>query len=472
MKQRHATLSTIFAQALADLPRAAGQGIAIAFSGGLDSAVLLHLAHDVLVPGTGTRTDPGAVTPLFAFHIHHGLSPNADAWETHCAAECAKLGVTFAARRVVVAAGKTGTEASARQARYAALGELCREHGVTLLLTAHHLDDQAETILLQLARGAGPAGLSGMDACNHAPGLLGSDEIVLARPLLAVARAQLEAHAQQHGIARIDDESNDDTRYARNALRHTVMPALAAAFPGYQERFARGAAHVRSAQRLLTEVAEADLQAGLGDDGSLAMDHLRGLGEDRRSNLLRHWFGQRGFGIPSAAWLAQMTAQLLQAREDANLLVEHPDCDVRRYRGRLTLAPKLRDVAGAEEDAYDELPVAHFRWAGEASIPFPDYGGTLHVEPAEEGIPAEWLTAQMLTISFRRGGERLKPARNRPTRDLKQHYQTLGIPAWQRTRLPVVGIPGRLLYAAGIGMDCHHLAREGDNRVIFRWSAE
>jgi tRNA(Ile)-lysidine synthase len=453
------SLDTIFAGAIAALP--ADQPIAIAYSGGLDSSVLLHLTRAL-------------GRPLFAFHIHHGLSANADGWEAHCAAECAKLGVTFASRRVDINAAKEGVEASARQARYAALGELCREHGVALLLTAHHLDDQAETVLLQLARGAGPAGLSGMDAANQAPALLGSADIVLARPLLQASRAQLEAYAREHGVAHIDDESNADTRYARNALRHTVMPALAAAFPGYQERFARSAAHAQSAQRLLTELAQQDLQACARSEGvgGIDVEALRALSADRRNNLLRHWFAVTGIRIPSASWLLEMTMQLLEAREDANLLVTHPDREVRRYRGRLYLAPKQRELAGTREDIFEDAPFQHFRWQGEASIAFPDYGGTLHFDVAEGGCAPEWLREQLLTISFRRGGERLKLAPNRPTRGLKQHYQALDIPAWERGRLPVVGIPGQLVYAAGLGMDCHNIVQERNDCIVFRWVAE
>lgn len=457
MKQQ---LSSLFSQSIASLP---AQPTAIALSGGLDSSVLLHLAQ---AAAAGEKK-------LYAFHIHHGLSPNADAWEAHCAAACARLSITFAARRVQLDKSKSGTEASARQARYAALGELCLEHGVTLLLTAHHLDDQAETILLQLARGAGPAGLSGMDASNHAANLLGSDDILLARPLLQASRAQLEAYAQEHAIDHIEDESNDDTRYARNALRHTVMPALAAAFPGFQQRFARSAAHAQSAQRLLTELAEQDLQASLDEAGqSIVVAKLQALGEDRRNNLLRHWFGVRGIRIPSAAWLAEMTTQVLEARDDAQLLVTHPDCEVRRHHGLLTLYPRQRELAGMREDIFEEAPFENFRWTGEPSLPFPDYGGTLHFDVAEEGVDAEWLKQQMLTLSFRRGGERLKLAANRPTRGLKQHGQALGIPAWQRERLPVVGIPGRLLFAAGIGMDCHYLGQGSNLRILLRWQPE
>lgn len=431
--------------------------IAIAYSGGLDSSALLHLAAR-----SGRKTH--------AFHIHHGLSPNADAWEAHCRAECERLGVSFASRRV-----KLGdrSEASARKARYAALGALGMEHGVHLLLTAHHLDDQAETILLQLLRGAGPAGMSGMDAFNRAPTLLGTPEVLLVRPLLQASRVQLEEYVRANGIRHIEDESNADTRYARNALRHEVMPRLAAAFPGYQERFARSARHAQSAQRLLTEQAADDLRACLagGETGegadpasSLDMARVRTLSADRVSNLLRHWFAERGIRLPSASWLAEMQEQALTARDDANLKVTHPDCEVRRHRDRLYLVPR-------QPEADAELQQS-FRWNGEGSIAFPAFGGVLHVELAPLGLDPDWLRGQMLTIAFRKGGEKLKPARNRPTRTLKQHYQSLGIPAWERERMPMVGIPGQILYAAGVGMDCHKLSSGPEHRLVFRWETK
>jgi tRNA(Ile)-lysidine synthase len=441
-------LEQILQQALSELPPGP---IAIAYSGGLDSTVLLHLAAH-----SGRQ--------LHAFHIHHGLSPNADAWEAHCRAACERLGIAFAARRVMLG-GRS--EASARKARYAALGALCVEHGVRLLLTAHHLDDQAETILLQLLRGAGPAGLSGMDAFNRAPTLLGTPDVLLVRPLLAAGRAQLEEYQREHGIAHIEDESNADTRYARNALRHEVMPRLAEAFPGYQERFARSARHAQAAQRLLTEQAADDLRACLGgdpDDGaSLDLARVRTLSAERVANLLRHWFTERGIRLPSASWLAEMQEQALTARDDANLKVTHPDCEVRRHRDRLYLVPRKPEMEDCQR---------HFRWNGESAIDFPEFGGTLHFELAPLGLDPDWLRGQMLTIERRKGGEKLKPARNRPTRTLKQHYQTLGIPAWERERLPMVCIPGHILYAAGIGMDCHKLSAGGEHRLVFRWETK
>jgi tRNA(Ile)-lysidine synthase len=448
------SIPQLLQHSLANLPQGP---TAIAYSGGLDSTVLLHLAAQ-----TGRK--------LHAFHIHHGLSPNADAWEAHCRAECERLGISFASRRVTLS---DRSEASARKARYAALGALCREHGVHLLLTAHHLDDQAETILLQLLRGAGPAGLSGMDAANRAPTLLGTPDVLLARPLLQASRAELEAYVRDHGIAHIEDESNTDTRYARNALRHEVMPRLAQAFPGYQERFARSARHAQAAQRLLTEQAADDLRAclacadgpGAGSDprASLDLARLRILSPERSANLLRHWFTERGIRLPSASWLAEMQEQALTARDDANLKVTHPDCEVRRHRDRLYLVPRKPEAEEGQR---------HFRWNGETSIDFPEYGGTLHFDLAPLGLDPDWLRQQMLTIELRKGGEKLKPARNRPTRTLKQHYQTLGIPAWERERLPMVGIPGQILYAAGIGMDCHKLSAGPEHRLVFRWETK
>ena len=471
MKKQHSnSLTDLFADALAALApaRADGQGarMAIALSGGLDSSALLHLAH-------GYAQERGIA--LHAFHVHHGISPNADSWLAHCEQACAVLGVTFEARRVQLAnKEKTGTEAAARKSRYAALGALCREHNVKLLLTAHHQDDQAETVLLQLLRGSGTAGLSGMDAANAAPDLLANPELVMARPLLPASRKQLVAYVEAHAIAYINDESNDDTRFARNALRHQVMPVLAQAFPGFQERFARSAQHAQSAQRLLTELAQQDLAACL-DGECLDVSKLRTLSADRNTNLLRHWFGTRGLRMPSTAWLAELLAQLLEARYDAQLLVTHPDCHVRRHRDRLYLTPKLPELAGTREDEFDDTPGQSFRWNGEAELAFPAYGGVLRVEPAREGEPgldAAWLREQALVIEFRKGGERLKLAPNRPTRALKYHYQALDIPAWERTRLPVVSAGADLLFAAGIGMDCHHLGQDSGARVILRWETK
>ncbi|WP_025917651.1 tRNA lysidine(34) synthetase TilS, partial [Herminiimonas sp. CN] len=310
--------------------------LAIAYSGGLDSSVLLHLIHAFSVK---YKFD------LCAFHIHHGISPNADDWLAHCEAQCRQLNIQFDARKIaVVKSARNGLEEAARIGRYAALGALCREHRASVLLTAHHQDDQAETVLLQLLRGSGVAGLSGMDIQNVAADLLGNASLEMARPLLAASRAELAAFAAKNDIRFIEDESNADLRYARNALRHTVMPALGQSFPGFQGRLARAAQHAQSAQRLLIALAVQDLQ-DCQDGDCLDIRQLRRLSSDRIYNLLRYWFGSRGVRMPSTAWLSEMLVQLLEAKDDAQLCVTHADCHIRRYRDRIFMTPKL-DATG------------------------------------------------------------------------------------------------------------------------------
>jgi tRNA(Ile)-lysidine synthase len=295
-----------------------------------------------------------------------------------------------------------------------------------------------------------------MDRANRAPKLLGSPDITMARPLLTHSRAELEAYARAHGLTHIDDESNTDPRFARNALRHQVMPALERGFPGYQARFARTAAHAQSAQRLLDELADQDLSAHLRD-GSLDCTVLRVLSEDRVNNLVRRWLHRLGYAMPSTSWLEQMVAQLRDARPDAFLLVKHPECEIRRHRDRLHVVKPY--VSGEDLD---------FAWQGQAYIAFPSFDGTLYFDRVGEGgLDESWLAAQPLTIGQRSGGERLKLAVNRPTRTLKQHYQALDVPAWERERLPIIRTGNTLLMAAGIGMDKHSCTETGT--IQLRW---
>ncbi|MFI4938820.1 MAG: tRNA lysidine(34) synthetase TilS [Burkholderiales bacterium] len=440
--------------------------LAIAYSGGLDSTVLLHLARAYAIDNDVT---------LHAFHIHHGLSPHADRWLQHCRQACAALRIAFDARHVTLSQqDKGGIEEAARIARYAALGALCMAHEAPLLLTAHHLDDQAETVLLQLLRGSGVAGMSGMEVANRAPDMLGSPLLTVARPLLSVSRAELEDYARANDIAYIEDESNRDPRYARNALRHQVMPALAACFPGFQQRFARTAQHAQAGQRLLVELAAQDMAAARVGD-ALDVNHIRRLGADRADNLLRYWFGSLGIRMPSTAWLNEMRTQLLEAKDDAQLCVTHADCHIRRHRGRVFITPRSAETAS-------EVDPAVFTWRGEALFYFPAYRGTLHFDAVEideagatagsnTGIDVDWLLNRECLLHYRQGGERLKPALNRPTKSLKHHYQAMDIPAWERLRLPLVSSGGQLLFAAGLGMNCAQVGATMA-RIRFRWQAD
>ncbi len=430
--------------------------MAVAYSGGLDSSALLHLAHDYAAAHR---------IKLFAFHVHHGISANADAWLAHCERQCRELGIAFDADRISLKdRDRSGLEEAARVGRYATLGALCRKHKVPLLLTAHQQDDQAETVLLQLLRGSGVAGISGMDLLNTAPELLGDPDLLMGRPLLAVTRGDLQAFIVERGIAFIEDESNADPRYARNALRRHVMPELDRYFPGFQQRLARSARHAQAAQRLLDQLAAQDLVACV-DGKSILVDRLKRLDADRMDNLLRHWLDLHGSRMPSTAWLTEMRVQLLNAREDARIRITHADCEIRRHRNRIFLTP--RSFAEVSTPA----PVM-FRWNGEARLHFEDFGGTLHVESAAGGVDPDWLRGEDMVIRLRQGGERLKLAANRPTRSLKQHYQALNVPAWERERLPlVVTASDDLLFAAGIGMNWSANQKRAEQGIHFIWTS-
>lgn len=436
----------------ADPSDAQASPIAIAYSGGLDSSALLHLACEY----ASQRS-----ISLFAFHVHHGLSRHADQWLRHCESRCNLLGVRFDARQVKI--GKTdgsGIEAAARASRYAALGEMCRAHHVSLLLTAHHQDDQAETVLLQLLRGSGVAGLSGMDSANTAADLLGEPDLILARPLLSLRRDELVAHMKSVGAAHVEDESNVDLRFSRNALRHRVLPALAQYFPGFQERLARTAGHAQSAQRLLDQLAQGDWQLCRDGEG-LNVESLRNLDPDRIGNLLRYWLGRHGLRMPSTAWLQQAQAQLLTARDGAQVCITLTDSEIRRYRNRIVLVPAVN----LEADGIVRLSA----WQGEARMALNEYGGTLNFEAAEQGVDADWLRGQELQIRGYRGEARLKIAPNRSTRSLKSHCQERGIPSWERKRLPLLYVNGELLFVPGIGMACQFLSNGAGPRIRVVW---
>ncbi len=430
--------------------------IAIAYSGGLDSAVLLRLAHDYC-QRSGLR--------LFAFHIHHGLSPNADDWLAHCQAQAKALAITFDATRVRLndVAGQ-GVEQAARQARYATLGELCRKHRVPLLLSAHHQDDQAETVLLQLMRGAGLRGLSGMPILSAHHVLLG-EGVALGRPLLECTRVQLEHIAHDLSIEHISDESNLDVRYKRNAIRQHIAPVIERDFPGFAATVSRSSRHLQAAQGLLDELASIDCsQCAKGV--ALQLDRVAALSADRINNLLRYWLQQQGASqLPSEAQLDQLREQVLNARSDA-----HPElhlCGMRLQRQQgLLLATALMASASAR----GEPPVSNvnIQWRGESAIEVPEWHGRL-VFAEGTGLERERLLHSSLQVRPRTGSERLKPDPTRPSRTLKNLFQESGVPASERPWLPLIYLGEDLVFAAGLGMDAR--GSQTETGVSLRWEA-
>ncbi|MES2047159.1 MAG: tRNA lysidine(34) synthetase TilS [Pseudomonadota bacterium] len=430
-------------------------GIAVAYSGGLDSSVLLKLTVDFA---------RARALPVFAFHIHHGLSPNADDWLSHCKSVSEQSGAKFSAIKVSIAETKKGgIEAKARTERYSALGQLCSANSLPLILAAHHQDDQAETVLLQLLRGSGVAGLSGMDLFNYAPTLLGNSETLLARPLLHQSKLALKKYAVENGIHHIEDESNSDPRFTRNAFRHHLMPEMLKISPAYAELISRSAQHAQSAQHLLVELAKLDLTKYLSD-GALDIALMRELSPERIDNLLRFWLSSLGVRMPSTARLTEIRSQLFDARDDAKITIKHDGLEIHRFQDKVHFSSQVLEEIGSSKSV-------EFIWAGESSMYFPQFDGRLFFDASSYGVDSNWLLGRKLTLRSRHGGERLKLAANRPTRDLKSHFQSLKIPFWQRHSLPILCTDGNLLHASLVGTEAS-FCREGSSDLInFRWQA-
>ncbi len=401
----------------------------IGYSGGCDSTVLLDLAA-----GLRGRLAPTLAPTLAAVHIDHGLNPASSQWAEHCQARCAALGVPLVQRRVKVPAGSgQGPEAAARTARYAALAELLDPGD--LLLTAHHRDDQAETLLLALLRGSGVRGLGAMRAVSP----LGPGYLV--RPLLPFPRADLLAYAQARGLAWVEDPSNLDLDLDRNWLRHRLMPLLAERWPAAGQTLARGAGHCAEAAGLVDRMAAEHGPRLAGQrPGTLTVTGLRGLDGPLCRAVLRHWIGALGLPPPDSKNLARVMDEALTARPDASPLVAWSGCEVRRYRDDLfALVPLPRSPVGLELD-----------WRGpELDLP-PGLGRLALVDAAGHPISPQAIDPAGLRVRFGVPGLNCRPAGGVHHRPLKHLYQEAGIPPWLRPYQPLVFAGERLFAVADL----------------------
>lgn len=401
------------------LPRQPITGLVVGLSGGLDSRVLLHAL---------ARVAPDVALPVRAVHVHHGLSANADAWAARAAAFCATDGIPVSICRVQVAAGAS-LENAARAARHQAFAAALRE-GEALLL-AQHREDQAETVLFRLLRGAGATGLGAMRASAHLTLGAGVD-LPCWRPFLGLSRTALLAYAQAKRLEWVEDESNADPGIDRNYLRHEILPRLAARWPAVSRTLADTALRLQEADDLLQALA-ADLAAACIDaEGRLSVSALAALMAPRQRLVLRYWLQHQGFLLPDASVLAAILDNVLPARADAMPQVAWAGGEVRRYRDHLYVqrpAPALPEAWACD-------------WDGRAPLALPD-GYCLVLEG--EGSPAApWR------VRYRAGGERLRPAPGRPSRDLRTWLQEQGVPPWVRERLPLVFAGEELIGVGGM----------------------
>lgn len=409
-----------------------GQRLRVAYSGGVDSHCLLHALAGLC------RLRPDIT--LTAIHIHHGLSPNADDWASHCQRVCRDLDIRCELVRVC-ATPKPGEspEAAARAARYAAFEGLITSGD--WLLTAHHCDDQAETLLLQLLRGAGVRGLAAM--AKSSP--LGKG--LLIRPLLGVARDEIKAYARWHDLAWIEDESNLNLGFDRNLLRHEIMPRLASRWPSAAATISRSAGHCAEALELLDALADEDLQSLIdADHCALSVSGLKNMREARQRNVLRYWIYRQGHDLPDARQLEGILVDVVQAAWDAVPCVGWSESEIRRYRDKIYLMHRLKP--------HDPSQV----------IPWTDLGSPLYLPSLDMVLqPGEGVGSRALeyirhhglsvTVRFRRGGEICRLPGKSHHQELKKLFQEHGVPPWLRERIPLIYTGERLIRAVGY-FDC------------------
>lgn len=417
---------------------AAATGLAVAFSGGLDSTVLLHAliraGHDL---------------PLRAVHVCHHMQADAEAWAAHCQTFCSRHDIAVERLDVRVEAGGQGMEAAARDARYTAFAATTRPG--ELLALAHHADDQAETFLLQGLRGAGVAGLSAMPAvADFAGGRLW-------RPLLGLPRTELRAYALEMQLSWVDDPSNRDSGIERGYLREAVWPVLTERWPSASTTLSRAARWCAQASDTLVRIAAEDTARLVDVHQRLAVAGLGDLDAFRQSGVLRHWLASAGCDSPDHRHVEQIR-RLLTAREHAGPRVRWRDTEVRLFDGHLYALPALAPPPPGQW---------HCEWALDHALTLPDGCGVLkasfgHTAPGGPGVTA--------TVAFRRGGERFPDdAHVSGSRSLKSFLHTARIPPWVRQRLPLIYLGDRLVAVADYWLDRSAVQRLGVPDLHIAW---
>lgn len=378
--------------------------LVLALSGGVDSVVLLQILAQISKQFTFN---------LSAIHIEHGISPNTKQWSDFCQNYCDALGIPLTIFSLSIKKqAQVSLEAAARQARYAIFKEISAD----CIVLAHHLDDQAETLQLQLLRGAGLRGLAGMPIMRL---LSPAGKIKLLRPLLTVSRDTIQGYALQNKLMWITDESNDDTTYHRNFLRHQIFPLLEQRYPVYRETLARTSRHMGEAVQLLDSLAENDSQLVMVA-GEIHIERLRKLDFLRAKNLLRYIFSRRDIIQPSTQKLEEILRQLWMAKSDNYLYLTFGEFEIRLYKNLVRLLPKAKSkLPGSDQDQL-------FYWHGEPNWVIEPLGGVIKWSNSVGiGINAKKLMENSVAVRLRKGGERFQLNCKRPRRSLKKFSKKL-----------------------------------------------
>jgi len=399
----------------------------IAFSGGIDSHVLLHLCASI----------PSLKEKITAVHVHHGLQSEAEIWARHCQKIAEDIGVAFLLLRVHAAATRGASpEEAARNARYSALKPLLGDNDV--LMIAQHREDQLETVLLQLFRGSGLRGLSGM------PESMPFGQGILLRPLLNIAKVSISDYAETQRLSWIEDPSNRQCDFDRNFMRHEILPLLKQRWPSIDKTVARSAQHCADAQLTLSEWCRLLFDSAFNSgDQTLDLSRLAAMTPNQRNWVLRQWFEVQCLKPPSQAIMRTIIKQMINARNDANPEIQYQGHFIKRYRQKLFCL--------AAEPVQIE-PNAKI-WPAQDDYLLMTNGYTLSRVESLSGINKRLWHVAKVTISSRQGGEKIKLAGRSGHHDLKKLYQQAGIPHWERAARPLVYLNGRLAAVAGLWID-------------------
>jgi len=394
----------------------------LAYSGGIDSQVLLHLLYL-------------SKLNVNAIYIDHGLQPQSIDWAEHCFRQCEQLSIPFQVIKVdATASHGESPEAAARKARYGALKNCIQEN--TCLLTAQHQDDQSETILLQLLRGAGAAGLSGMpEIAEFAYGWH-------ARPLLNISQKQIEDYANLNSLSWVEDPSNQQVHYDRNYLRHSVMPELQKRWPALNKTLSVFASQQAENNQLLNVLAAQDLSSSLSEESNLDISQLNKLDDARLRNALRYWVKSINKPMPSRAVLEQVVQQTKNNSNDSAVLVSWANVEIRCFRNKLFCLNKI---------SHDASQI--FNWDMKDDLVLSSIEKKIRVKTTNEDNTQFVLNAEKLkqpiTVRFRQGGEKIKPAGRNGSHDLKSLFQESAVPVWQRDRIPLLFVGNELVAVVG-----------------------
>lgn len=390
-----------------------------------------------------------------AIHINHGLQDIADDWQQFASEYCEKLDIEFNSVRLEAKPNQGDSiEAWARQQRYQVFQTLTQKQD--MLLTGHHRDDQAETVLLQLFRGAGPEGLAAMPFYTTRNGY------AIARPLLNVQRRQIKDYAEQHSLDWIEDTSNQDTTFDRNYLRHRIMPELRKRWPQMDKTLQRVSSHQSEAVEILSDIAEEEL-GKISDDKkeSIDLDRLVMYPETKQKLIIRHWIKYNGFSLPSEKVLHEIFNSLLNSEPDKQPLVHWSGCEVRRYINRLYIMLALTNVD----------PSTSLNWLLPQEISL-SLGNLSAESKTGHGIRASLVADDTVTVKYRSGGERLKPSGSACHRTLKNLYQEASVLPWMRDKIPLIYKEDDLICVPGLWTADHARCQSDEPGWLFHWQCK